>query len=438
MTEAVVKYQPNAQVGTTRHLKALMDIWGPSIAGVLPSQVKPERMLKVLLVAVNKNPTLLSCTQESLFQAMMELGQTGLELGVLQEAHLIPYRNKGVMQAQLQIDYKGYVRLMRQAGALAVDADAVYEKDHWEFEKGLEPKLRHVRAEGDRGKFKGAWALVKPAAGEVQFDYMTAAEINKIRARSKAKDSGPWVTDYDEMAKKTVLRRVRKLVPLAVSPPEEKVRIEDPRAVLGLAELVDNSQFEDLPAGDDDAAPIQQGADEKKSEALARELQRQKAEQEKEESSEAVQQDLEDDDGEPFDLSPFTKKMLEGMNQKGLRRVCQDAGISFEEDDSVAELRKLILAARGPDPKKPAPAATITESDDEPVAGGLTPAECQSIYEWVADNRPDEIDAHGAVLEFNRALKSMFNVEELEQVGEGDLVGLQWWLDRTFGAPWPR
>jgi hypothetical protein len=134
----------------------------------------------------------------------------------------------------------------------SVSAQVVYSRDNFILQYGIDEKLEHVPYEpteeelekkDPRGKFRGAYVIFKYKDGSYSFDYMNKAEIDRIRKRSKAANDGPWVTDYDEMAKKTVIKRHSKLAPLSVEF-QRAVALED-RAMSG------ESQMDLLTDGDD-------------------------------------------------------------------------------------------------------------------------------------------------------------------------------------------
>ena len=110
--------------------------------------------------------------------------------------------------------------IARRSGEIAsVIAECVYEKDEFSIEYGMEPKLIHKPyIDGDPGAFKGAYVVVrfKDASIEPVIKYMSKAEIDKHRARSKSGNYGPWVTDYPEMAKKTTFKAVFKWLPISI------------------------------------------------------------------------------------------------------------------------------------------------------------------------------------------------------------------------------
>lgn len=110
--------------------------------------------------------------------------------------------------------------IARRSGEIAsVIAEVVHEKDEFSVEYGLEPKLIHKPClDGDPGAMKGAYCVVRFKGDGVEplIKYMPKAEIDKHRRRSKASSSGPWVTDYEEMSKKTVFRAIFKWLPVSI------------------------------------------------------------------------------------------------------------------------------------------------------------------------------------------------------------------------------
>jgi recombination protein RecT len=201
------------------------DIVKNQVALALPHYLTPERMLRICVTSVNRTPKLLECTTESLLGAIMQAAQMGLEPDGRQ-GHLIPYFNSktGKTECQFQADYKGLVGLVRRNSDVEdIYADLVRDKDKFEIKKGLHRDLVHeidIRAE--RGDVIGAYAVIKYRGGVTGFEFMSKQEIDEIRKRSKSANAGPWVTDFGEMAKKTVIKRLLKLADLA---PEVQDRI---------------------------------------------------------------------------------------------------------------------------------------------------------------------------------------------------------------------
>ena len=196
---------------TESNLRELIMQMKNQFALALPKHITPDRFMRVALTAINKTPKLLQCTKESVLACLMDCSQFGLEPDG-RNAHLIPYGN----QCTLLIDYKGLVALARRSGEISdIHADIVREADKFEYSFGTEGKLIHRPALENRGKVIAAYSFVKLKDNSVSYEVMSIDEINAIKERSKAKTSGPWITDYNEMAKKTVFRRHSKWLPLS-------------------------------------------------------------------------------------------------------------------------------------------------------------------------------------------------------------------------------
>lgn len=192
---------------------------GPEIARALPKHMDPDRLARVAMTVIRTNPQLLQCNVQSLMGAVMQCAQLGLEPGLLGHAYLIPFRNtkQNTMDVQFIIGYRGMIDLARRSGNIqSIYAHAVYENDEFEYEYGLQPALKHKPAMTDRGKIIGFYAVAHFKDGGYQFEFMPIEEIEKRRQRSKAANNGPWVTDFEEMGKKTVIRHMFKYLPVSV------------------------------------------------------------------------------------------------------------------------------------------------------------------------------------------------------------------------------
>ena len=189
------------------------------IEKALPSVLTPERFSRIVLSALSNNPQLAACDPKSFLGAMMTSAQLGLEPNTpLGQAYLIPFRNnkKGITECQFQIGYKGLIDLAYRSGEIkTIQAHVVYENDDFEFEFGLEPKLMHKPAKGPRGNAIYVYAVFQTKDGGTGYDVMSMEDIlQHAKKYSKSYSSGPWQTNFEEMAKKTVLKRVLKYAPL--------------------------------------------------------------------------------------------------------------------------------------------------------------------------------------------------------------------------------
>ena len=191
----------------------------PEIRRALPSVITPERFTRMALSALNTTPKLGECNQMSFLGALMNAAQLGLEPNTsLGQAYLIPYKNKGRLDCQFQIGYKGLLDLVyRNPDIQTVQAQCVYENDLFEYELGLEPKLVHKPATSDRGELILAYALWKSKNGGFGFEVMSKKDIDahaKKFSQSYGSNYSPWKTNYEEMAKKTVIKKCLKYAPL--------------------------------------------------------------------------------------------------------------------------------------------------------------------------------------------------------------------------------
>jgi recombination protein RecT len=189
------------------------------IKKALPSVITPERFTRMVLSALSVNPKLGDCTPTSFLGAMMSAAQLGLEPNTpLGQAYILPYNNRGTMEAQFQLGYKGLIDLSYRSGEVeVVQAHIVYENDEFSCEYGLEPKLVHKPADSERGNPVKVYAMFKTKSGGYGFEVMSMDDVRKHAEKySKAYGTSfsPWKTSFEEMAKKTVLKRVLKYAPL--------------------------------------------------------------------------------------------------------------------------------------------------------------------------------------------------------------------------------
>lgn len=186
-----------------------------SLSQVVTKTLTPDRVIRIALSALARTPKLLSCSAESVFLAVHSAAQLGFEAGSpLGHAYLVPYGS----QCQLIVGYRGMIDLARRSGQiLSIEAHVIHDGDEYEVEYGLEPKLRHKpNLSANVGKPIMVYAVAKLKGGGTQCDVMTVADVEKIRKRSRASENGPWVTDYEEMMRKTVVRRLWKYLPVSI------------------------------------------------------------------------------------------------------------------------------------------------------------------------------------------------------------------------------
>ena len=200
------------------------------IQAVMPKHLSSERLFQLAISTINQTPKLAEATPASLLSCVMKCSALGLEPSAvdgLGRAYIVPYRTKGKMTATFIIGYKGLIDLARRSGQLkSIHAQAVYEGDEyafWEDETGQHFTFKPDRdAQHTPDKLTDAYMCAQLKDGGFVFETMSKTEIEAIRKRSKTYDektdanTGPWGTDYEAMACKTVIRRGSRYLPFSV------------------------------------------------------------------------------------------------------------------------------------------------------------------------------------------------------------------------------
>lgn len=197
---------------------AMLDAYKGEIARALPRHMNADTMARVALTCFRMNPKLADCQPASVFAAVIQASQLGLRPGLLAECYLIPYKD----QCTLQLGYQGLLELVRRSGLVAsIGAYLVHEKDTYAVSFGTAPGVTHVPyLDGDPGPVKFGYAVAVLKDGGTHVEVMSNDQIRAIRDRSQnvqnAKRYGkqtPWDTDFEEMARKTLIRRICKYLP---------------------------------------------------------------------------------------------------------------------------------------------------------------------------------------------------------------------------------
>lgn len=227
-TTAVAKAQPKP-IDTVR---AALDKMKTQFALVLPKHITPERMVRVALTAIQNTPKLLECDKQSLYSAVMRAAQLGLEPdGILGQAYLIPYAGK----VQFIPGYKGLIDLARRSGEVSnIIAREVCANDEFTVDFSQEvPFVHKPKLDGDRGKVTHFWASARFKDCGFHWDYLTVDEVLAIRDASSGwkqalkyakrdkennltEVNSPWFNHFNEMGKKTAIRRIAKYLPMSV------------------------------------------------------------------------------------------------------------------------------------------------------------------------------------------------------------------------------
>ncbi|MFY3553345.1 recombinase RecT [Achromobacter insolitus] len=249
-------------------VKTFFESQKATLAAVLPRHVSPDRMLKIALGALRTTPKLMGCTVESLMGAVVQVSQLGLEPNTpLGHAYLIPFENrqKQATEVQIVLGYKGLIDLARRSGQIvSIGAHEVCANDHFEYAYGLDERLEHRPALGDRGEIIAFYAVAKLVGGGHAFEVMSNQQVLDIRDASQGwkqakrygkTENSPWGGHYAEMGRKTVLRRLFKYLPVSIEL-ANAAALDDLNA-RGESQALDNVLDGDYitPAPDDSAPP---------------------------------------------------------------------------------------------------------------------------------------------------------------------------------------
>ena len=219
---APISQQPQASADANQKKMTLAKVlhndpnFQRALREALPKNIDPKHVTRLAISAYEKTPKLKICSFASVVNCLMDCAALGLEPDG-RRAHLIPYGDK----CTLVIDYKGLVDIVMRSGLVRrIHVDVVCENDQFDYNLG-EVTLHKVDWHHPRGTVYAAYAMVELRDGARQYQVMSKVEIDAIRSQSKSANDGPWVTHYNEMAKKTVFKRLCKW--LSLSPEIDRV-----------------------------------------------------------------------------------------------------------------------------------------------------------------------------------------------------------------------
>jgi recombination protein RecT len=244
-SQAITRLDPKGPPKTLANLKSFIQqpAMMQSLQDVCTAILKPEQVAKHLFLAASRQPKLLECTLLSLCKSIATAAQLGLDCsGTLGSGYLVPYWNNKINcnEAQFIPGFRGLVDLARRSGSiLDIQAHVVYGCDEWEYRLGTDPALVHrPNFNGDRGEGQiiGAYAVAWLRDARPHPEFMSRGELDAIKSASKSRDHqgnivGPWRDHFAEMCKKTVVRRIVKLLPLSVEIAERIAQAEEDEIV---------------------------------------------------------------------------------------------------------------------------------------------------------------------------------------------------------------
>lgn len=283
----------------------MLESFKSEIARALPKHLNPERMARIALTAFRQTPKLAECDPRSVFAAVIQSSQLGLEVGLLGEAHLVPFSKsvkdgnqwKKTTECQLIPGYQGLMKLARNTGLVKdIYAHEVRANDEFGLTLGLDRQLTHKplmehgfpASEEKRGPITGFYAVAVFKDGSASFIAMSLSQVERIRDRSSGyksaveaakkynkENTSPWVNDFEAMGLKTVIRRLCKFMPkspeLASALELDRIAAEGYAQRIDLTEAIEGSYVpiardddEDKPEGEqpagDETPPAEKAA----------------------------------------------------------------------------------------------------------------------------------------------------------------------------------
>lgn len=232
---------PGAEL-SKMEFRSVLDKFKTEITAALPVHLKAnaDKYARQALSLFSQNPKLQQCTGITILSALMTATGLGLDLTPqLGQCYIIPYENRkkdgnswvSVMEAQFQLGYRGAIALAQRSGELKrITAEVVYEKDHFRYSKGLDPVLEHEPSEDeDPGPIKYVYAVANFKNGGYAFEVCPVAKVvahakkfskSYYKRDYKTKEmvenpNSPWHTDFESMAKKTLIMAIWKYLPLS-------------------------------------------------------------------------------------------------------------------------------------------------------------------------------------------------------------------------------
>lgn len=197
-------------------LRGQLDARGAEFASALPAHITPAHFIRIALTAISQTPDLLNVDRRSLINSLMRCAQDGLLPDGRQAALVIfKSRERGAI-AQYMPMTAGIRKLVQQSGEITrFEQCVVYEHDRFDYRLGDRPHISHIPAIENRGKPILVYSIAQFRDGTLSREIMTVAEIEQVRAVSRAANSGPWVDWWSEMAKKTIAKRHAKVLPMS-------------------------------------------------------------------------------------------------------------------------------------------------------------------------------------------------------------------------------
>lgn len=242
MSAAATAVATTADKKTSASLSVQLADLRPELEKVLPAHVTVDKFLRVVNTSISQNPDLYKADRRSLFTSCVKCATDGLVPDGREAALVIFNTKEKVMEGDKQVErwikkaqympmIFGILKKIRNSGELkSLTCNVVMENDTFRY--WIDDAGEHITHEpnvkdADRGKFLCTYAIAKTNDGGVYTEVMTRGQIEQVRAASKSKDGPAWKEWFDEMARKSVLRRLSKRLPMSTDIERVIKRVDD-------------------------------------------------------------------------------------------------------------------------------------------------------------------------------------------------------------------
>jgi len=202
-------------------LVKLLRQYEPDLAMALPDGMTQDRFFSTVINLVRATPQLLNADPLTVVSSVLLSAQLGLEPGApMGLSWIIPRRNKGRMEASMQLGYRGLVQLAYRSGQVKrIEAHIVHEGDDFDYRFGPGGWSIDWKPEGTPNRdWSHVFAVAETVLGAEMIEVATIAEIRAHRDRyvkGWENKAGAWMTNEPEMARKTVVSRLCRQLPMS-------------------------------------------------------------------------------------------------------------------------------------------------------------------------------------------------------------------------------
>ena len=234
-----IQKQENRAVSPVNQMKNLLANQGMQNLFADALNENKDRFLASIIDLYNGDSYLQGCNPKEVAMEALKAATLNLPINKnLGYAYIVPFKNKGKLTPQFQIGYKGYIQMAQRSGQYKVlNADIIYEG--MEIKKNYLKGTFEIVGEPKSDKAIGYFAYFQLLNGYEHALYMTKEVITNYAKRysqSFGSDFSPWKKQFDEMAQKTVIKKLLSKYGVLTTEFQDAVKEEEDREVLRATE----------------------------------------------------------------------------------------------------------------------------------------------------------------------------------------------------------